>query len=134
MTFTYAMVGDSSRSRDTEKLRARVERGLTYLGPWCPRCGKKGQTCKRREGCDARRMARALQGLDSKRLEGVALPNPPHDWIVEKGYGTETAAYYSGGRWKNGTIARLTMRHGVDRVAMRQHYAYDLAMGWRGDA
>lgn len=26
-------------------------KGLAYLGPWCPNCGKRGKPCKDRYGC-----------------------------------------------------------------------------------
>jgi hypothetical protein len=117
-----------------EKARKRLERAMK---PECSRCHKLGAECRNRQKCNERRHKAALKGFEHKRFEGLALPKPPQDWMIARGYATYgEGTYYSGGRTKRDPVNRLRMKPYVDHYAMNQHYAYDLAMGvsWDDEA
>lgn len=112
-----------------DAIMVKVQKRLTdALKPLCSRCGKPGQDCAKVEACKARSLKRSLRGCDSVRLHGVTLPSPAEAWMVKRGY----ASYGAQGV----TRSRIRMHHGVDTGAMKQHYAYDLAMGvsWDDEA
>ena len=97
-------------SADPEKL-AKAVKSLSYLGPWCSRCGKKGPNCKNEKACRARAVKQATRGLDLKRMQGCTLPKPPREWYESHGY-----SYY---------------RH-YDHGGAAQQYAYEVAIGkWK---
>ena len=99
------------------RARAKAFKNASYLGPWCSRCGKKGNDCKNEKTCRARALKNATKGLDVKAMHGITLPRPPREWYeskgrrVSSGYGSHT-------------------QH--DPIGDATQYAYEIAMGkWK---
>lgn len=113
-------------AKGIEKSRARALKDVSYLGPWCANCGRKGKTCKTgSKACRKRALSNAFKGCGVKSLFGVSLPAPPMEWCVEKGYADNS--YHAGGRWREGT--RPTIKSWIDHKDIAQEYAYEVSIG-----
>jgi hypothetical protein len=115
--FTYTLFDAPERSwgfdaKRHAQLRAKVEKGLLYLGPWCSRCGKKGPNCRDRNKC-------VLRTILAKPCKPSVLPCPPMEWCEARGYAKTREKY----------TMRPELLPWVNRRDIAQQYAYEVAMG-----